>query len=219
MRLRGAMAAGILVLSSGVVQAMDEPLPRPCRTAAHASEPRLRLAWVDVAGDGAEAVFEDAARELADIFSDAHIAIDWRRAQPGEGIVESDVHVIVLESGTNLPRQVMGAARHSDHPPHSLRVFLRHIRETLGLDPRPDAFILPCDRAALGRAVGRVIAHEIIHVYAPEHGHETEGLMRPSLDAEFLRQERVHLATAAVKAVVDGIGGSFGDSVVLAPEQ
>jgi len=212
-------AIGILILALGASPALAQTTDGAALASTVVQDRRLRLLWVDVGGRGAQGVFDDAARELADIFGEADIHVDWRDGVPGEIAAESDVQVIVLESTPGLPARVMGAARHRQAPPHTVRVFLRAIRATLGFDPRSEAFILPSDRAALGRAVGRVIAHEIIHVYAPAHGHENDGLMRPSLDAEFLKQDRVHLATTAAQAVVAGICGGTSGTAVLAPAQ
>jgi hypothetical protein len=205
--------AGILIASlaaSFATAGVSDVEPSP--------ELKLRLRWVDV-GKPDKAAFAVAARELADIFGDVQIEIEWRRGRAGEIGTEADVNVIVLDSSPAFPGRVMGVAHHSDPLPHYVHVFVGHIRETLGLDPRANAVLRPSERALLGRAIGRVIAHEIIHVYAPEHSHEVAGLMRPSLDARFLKQEHVHLEEASVAAVVSGLSGGSTGTAVLAPAQ
>jgi hypothetical protein len=74
----------------------------------------------------------------------------------------------------------------------------------------------PTEQALLGRAVGRVVAHEIVHAYAPGREHEPTGLMRARLDAQFLKQKNVQLGKEQVEAVVGGLTGN-GGSILAAP--
>jgi hypothetical protein len=178
---------------------------------------KLRLVWVDVDGS-AKIPFDHAARELATLFDEARIEIEWQAAKAGEEMTSADLHVIVLETSPGVSVKVMGAARRSEAPPHTVRVFLGHVRRALGFHGRSDNSLRLAERVRLGRAIGRVIAHEIVHAYAPEHEHEAEGLMRATLDDKFLLQEQVHLEPASVKAVVGGLSGGSMGTAVLAPE-
>jgi hypothetical protein len=68
-------------------------------------------------------------------------------------------------------------------PLRAVWVFHESLRLALGLDQGP---LPPRDRDALGRALGRVVAHEVIHAIAPEAPHAGTGLMRHALDRNFL---------------------------------
>ncbi len=55
----------------------------------------------------------------------------------------------------------------------------------------------------LGRALGRVVAHELIHVVAPRHPHSQHGLTQRALTKEFLSSLRpAKLDPIAVKAFI-----------------
>ena len=223
--MRLAVAGGVIwgaLLSAGTVAA--EPAAE-CQYTGRAiraeSQPEssalegfvLRLSWFDVDGT-AGPLFEHASRELRRLLADAEVEIEWSRQSTGVEAGDSDVQVIVLGASRGVAARVMGAAQPAPQPPHSVRVFLKHVRQALGYDSRQH--LRPTEQALLGRAVGRVIAHEIVHVYAPEHAHEGSGLMAAELDTRFLRQETVRLEPSSVAAVV---GGLTRGSVVLAPHE
>jgi len=200
----GAVVVG-LVLPAASLLAGDTPLARL----------RMRLSWFDVSGSAA-AIEGAASHELSNLFAPASIDIDWTRASTGVQAPDSDVQVIVLEQAPGVPKGVMGAAFHSDVRPHSVWVYLRHVRTTLGFGSRSEGMLRPTEQALLGRAVGRVVAHEIVHAYAPGRDHEPTGIMRARLDAQFLKQKNVQLGKEQVEAVVGGLTGN-GGSILAAP--
>lgn len=195
-----------LVLPAALATAGDKPL-----TAL-----KLRLAWFDVSGAAAQ-IESAAARELSDLFTPVAIDVDWTRAFTGVQAPDSDVQVIVLDNAPGLAKGVMGAAHHSDTRPHSVWVYLRHVRGTLGLGRGTEGALAPAEQALLGRAVGRVIAHEIIHAYAPDRDHEATGLMRARLDARFLKQKHVELEKAQADVDVGGLRNA--GSILAAPQE
>jgi hypothetical protein len=203
----GAVVVG-LVLPAASLLAGDTPLARL----------RMRLSWFDVSGS-ATAIESAASHELSTLFAPASIDIDWTHASTGVQAPESDVQVIVLEQAPGVPRGVMGAAFHSDMRPHSVWVYLRHVRNTLGLGSRSEGMLRPTEQALLGRAVGRVVAHEIVHAYAPDRAHEATGLMRARLDGRFLKQKHVQLEKEAVDLVVGGLTGNGHGSILAAPQE
>jgi hypothetical protein len=188
----------------------SDPLPLPQELPAGPRLREARLGWFDVAGQ-AETLFADATRELRALFGDADLTFAWHRGTSGSA-ADVDVNVIVVETSPGVPRRVMGTSHHIEDAPHTVHVFLRHVRQALGLDARPGQALLPRHRAQLGRAVGRVIAHEIVHTYAPSRASESEGegLRRAQLDPCFLRKEQVRLDPAAVRAVVAALARRLG---------
>jgi hypothetical protein len=72
-------------------------------------------------------------------------------------------------------------------------IFYPMIRQALGLDGVQD---LRRDLKAtnlLGRALGRVVAHEVVHIIAPGYPHRVEGLMCSSLSKQALTRRRLYL--------------------------
>jgi hypothetical protein len=57
-------------------------------------------------------------------------------------------------------------------------VFVDNVRETLGLSPTDER---PASARRLGIALGRVVAHEVVHTLAPRFPHTRRGLMREAL--------------------------------------
>lgn len=153
----------------------------------------LPLVWIDDVGTP-PAVLEAAEQEAARIWADAGIAIAWAHPGNGRGIRPDDLFVALRVA---LPRSADAADPHRPR-----RVLGRVIRES---DARPGRLIevaLPAvlasvagqrmfnrpivelprgvhDRAA-GRALGRVIAHEIGH-WLFGRVHTVDGLMKPSI--------------------------------------
>jgi len=205
---------------TGRIAAMAVTLLLPAAVPARAAEAplRLRLAWFDVSG-AAASVETAAARELAALFAPAAIEVDWTRAETGVQAPDSDVQVIVMESAPGVAKGVMGAAFHSEIRPHSVWVYLRHVRRTLGFSARTEALLRPTEQALLGRAVGRVVAHEIVHAYAPDREHQATGIMQARLDARFLKRQHVQLEKEAVELVVGGLTGAGNGSILAAPQE
>ena len=80
---------------------------------------------------------------------------------------------------------VMGAVHGRDFPGTAVYVFYPNILRALN-DPKYS----PPTPAEVGRAVGRVVAHEIIHALGG-NAHTLLGLMSQVMEREFLLQTRV----------------------------
>ena len=148
------------------------------RAAADGGESVLRLVWFDpsVMAAGSEAV---ANAEAAALLARMGVTVSWRRATAPELIAKGELWVTLVGAGPEPASDppVLGATA-SGHPLASvLWVRVPNVRAAIGLARRPPAGSLPADeRRALGVALGRVIAHEVVHARVPGLQHGT-GLM------------------------------------------
>jgi hypothetical protein len=172
----GAEDAEPMDLEGRVESRVPPSLARPLATSSV-----LRLVWVDPTGVGvgAEAVARDEARSL---LRKMGATVSWRRGDAGEPARPGEVRVILLDRTTESSgKAVLGAT-----PPHFevapfVWVHVRSVRAVIGLDPRGSAFAMaPPALRALAVALGRVVAHELVHALAPSVPHGT-GLMSAGL--------------------------------------
>jgi hypothetical protein len=135
--------------------------------------------------------------ELRGIFRDLEVDLAFAVAGDEETIGESarpEVPVIVLPTDP-LPhrrnRKVLGLVMRDQKPSRAIWSFLDSLHWTLGSEARmPSA---PGAAEALGVALGRVVAHEIVHAIAPDEPHARSGLMSHSLNRTFLLGKQVRL--------------------------
>ena len=139
-------------------------------------------------------------REVKRLFRDLDLEVTWRRAAPGDLTGPDETQVILLNSdgaSSALSRDVLGATRR--HGLHAVWAFLPNIAVTLGASREAEAWSLR-QREEMALALGRVIAHELIHVVAPDRPHSSTGLMSYRLDRGILVNPGVHLDPATALA-------------------
>lgn len=113
------------------------------------------------------------------------VDISWRKGVLGTvygGESLREIPVILLKEPPGRFKsnvQVLGLVPKGQ--PTAIWIFVENVRGTLDL-PRTGA----TSPRALAIAVGRVIAHEIVHSLAPEFAHTKLGLMRHALDRNAL---------------------------------
>jgi hypothetical protein len=176
-RLLWPLAALLLPCSAAAVMA-DAPRP---------SQPRLALVWFEP--DGALPFpSEWVARELRRTLADLDLHIDWREGQDHEIVQPPEHPVILLREDpvrTRSGRRVMGGVqgRAASRP---IWLFLSAIKASLRPNTYARGAVLRCRTSVLARALGRVLAHEVVHVIAPHLPHARTGLMRAQLRLEDL---------------------------------
>lgn len=170
----GGLTSPVELLSAAKVV---PALAGPAFTGGRSGRPLLRLAWIDpadvAAGSGASAR-DEAKRLLAGMGLD----VRWRVCRPDELAIAGEVRVILLDRGAVTARRasVLGATpRTPGEQPH-LWVHVPGVRASLGLGPRDASLAEFPARCRVGVAIGRVIAHEVVHVVAPGVPHG-RGLM------------------------------------------
>jgi hypothetical protein len=177
-------AAVALVAASGEVRGVESP-----RRVLH-------VAWVDV-DSVAPRAFDAMARESSAILHDAGVDLVWERVEVGLLPEESDLAVILLNSPpprAALQPRCLGAVNPAN--PRAVWMYFPNIAWLLGSDKRRWS---EREVGTLGVALGRVAAHEIVHLLAPGLRHTSRGLMaerlgradlvgtRNALDADSLR--------------------------------
>ncbi|HXK09943.1 MAG TPA: hypothetical protein VMT70_09885 [Vicinamibacteria bacterium] len=155
----------------------------PPPAAPAAASPSLHLVWVDPSG--AAAAVEAVARgESVALFRKMGAPVTWRRGRANEMARPEEVRVILLDRAAEREpgTPVLGATPARFEADPFVWVHVPSVSAALGLPPRGTSFGLdfPASRA-LGIALGRVIAHEIVHAFVPWVPHGT-GLMSPSLN-------------------------------------
>jgi hypothetical protein len=126
-----------------------------------------------------------AATETALAGSGAEVA--WDAQAPGESrpLRGDEARVILMSSHPSRRRgdRVLGAVFRERGPSRAAWVYVEDVRVVLrGGTSAPRG---PAIRE-LSVAVGRVLAHEVVHLLAPEHPHATAGLMAGAVDRRVL---------------------------------
>jgi hypothetical protein len=192
------LGAGVLVGATAVsAENREEIRTTPSVWVAPATKPaasaRVRLAWTDFATVPA-AVATFARAEASSILERMEIETAWRRARPGETAREGEIRVVVLDRLVREPetgRPVLGATSGESRTFPAAWVHLAGVRRTLDLSADPSTSPLsPRETRDLGLALGRVIAHEAVHILAPTLAHG-RGLMARALGRHALTGSRI----------------------------
>ena len=151
------------------------------------------------------------AREVETIFSEIGVEVCWhdgshglwRENEPPRSI-EIRLVLLPVESGDwGYEGQVMGAAVRNPRTPertHTVYVFFPNVLRTLGL--HTDALDENVGKwRAVARALGRVLAHEIVHAIAPGQPHRETGLMGKQLRRSILLKQELRLDPVSAKVL------------------
>jgi hypothetical protein len=142
----------------------------------------VRLVWLDPARAalGVDAVARGEARSL---LRKMGLSVSWRRGEAGETARPGEVRVILLDRGAALAPGVpiLGATPTRPEVATFVWVHVPNVRASIGLRGGVPATVLePPLARAFGVALGRVVAHELVHALAPSVPHGT-GLMSAKL--------------------------------------
>ena len=160
---------------------VTDPALRPATT--------LRLVWWDpdkiLSQD-----FDEIACEVQAVFRPIGIEVVSRHAEGPSAAGE--VNVILLSrdpARAQDKRRTMGRVNRERHT--ALWIFAATVRESLGLaPPGVGRYRMWEERHDYPRALGRVVAHELVHSLVPDQPHATSGLMQASLGRDFLTASR-----------------------------
>ena len=180
------LASTVAVAVAGAAGPMDigsvagSRVPPPA-AAPLAPSSSLRLVWMDPTGVGVgtEAVARD---EACSLLRKMGATVSWRRGDVREPARPGEVRVILLDRTTESSgKAVLGATPPRFEAAPLIWVHVLSVRAVLGLDPHGSAFTTaPPAARALAIALGRVVAHELVHALAPSIPHGT-GLMSSEL--------------------------------------
>lgn len=183
----------------------------PGANATAALHDQCTFVWVDVA-NVVPSAFATASEEAASILARAGLNCVFTRGNSHSSILPDEFFVILLpraHGGRTPGRLVMGSVKVRQGRPddeHVVRVYIEPILEVLSLRS------VDQDGPRVARAIGRVIAHEVIHIAAPLLGHSKRGLMAAVLTAKELVGPRVQIDPdfrAALRAP-DDLGEAVG---------
>ncbi len=172
----------------------------------------IRLVWLDPIGAtvGVDGVARDECRS---VLERADLDVVWRKGSGGEQARPGEIRVILVDHfvmDAQVRRSIMGAtpARTREHP--VVWIHTGSVLATLGFPPDFPILDLPLRaRRDLGVAVGRVVAHEVVHVLVPSLKHD-RGLMSPMLTPETLTSSRLSLDPGAAELVRAALQGRPG---------
>jgi hypothetical protein len=182
--------------------------------------PLLRLVWTDPSGAGSG--LEPLARkEAVGLLRKMGVPVTWRRGDARELAREGELRIILLDQTVaRAPGlTVLGATPAAFAVSPFVWVHLPGVRASLGLarGRRPSSEILATRWLAV--AVGRVIAHEVVHAIAPAVPHGT-GLMSATLTRRQLTGRSIvfdpEVALAVREALRGGLPSPRPDDGILA---
>ncbi len=170
-------------------------------------DPGVRIVWFDPLNalpDGFEAI----GASVRDVFASVGVEVEWTRGNADSVVDGRDVQVILLDDARTAARggDTMGLVE-PDAPTRVAWILLPKVKRGLGLDPTPRRAMPPGDARALVSALGRVVAHEVIHAVAPGVPHARRGLMAPTLGRAALVKPLVGLDAASRLAFLDALRG------------
>lgn len=142
----------------------------------------LRLVWFDPSdvASGTESV---ARAEAAALLTRMGVTVSWQRSTSAEVIRSGEIWVTLIGEGPQPASGplVLGATSRGQSVASVVWVRVPNVRAALGISRTRSVMALtPIERRALAVAIGRVIAHEVVHARVPSIRHGT-GLMSGSL--------------------------------------
>jgi hypothetical protein len=173
---------------------------------SRAAAPRLRLVWIDVVGS-APFAYAAASREAAAILAAAGVDAEWTAGDPSTVTGDTELKIVLMAAaayGAGLPERVMGSTLRGGQS-RTVWIYLSNVLRALGLPHRSARDLGRSQQEQVARALGRVIAHEIVHAVAPDLPHSRAGLMAHAIGGSLLLQARVALAPAEQRALRAGV--------------
>ncbi len=168
----------------------------------------LHLAWADPSGaaGGLEALVREEASSLLETMG---VHTRWRRAASDELARAGEVRVIFLDRPATRDGGILilGATPPSFAVAPHVWIHVPSVRATLGVPTgRPLRALGVLERRVLGVALGRVVAHELVHAIAPEVPHG-RGLMAASLGSRALAASSIEVDPEVGGAVRSALRG------------
>jgi hypothetical protein len=186
----------------------------------------VNLVWIDPSGTAPYA-YETARDEATASLREAGIEARWRRGAPSQVLRADEVAVVLLAGGapqSQPHRRILGAAKKGEDAVAAVWIYVAAVKWTLGLERPRFPALTTTQRIALGRALGRVAAHETIHALLPRLPHAETGLMSEQFDRVSLlaprlpvdARTRAALGELAVQRTVQGAAAAliYGDKLL-----
>ena len=197
MRHRTGIFAILVTLAAGLAGG---------RAPAAEQRPVLRVLWIDVQGVAPYA-FPLAVQEAAGILDEVGISTSWTLGTPETETSGHAVSVVLLrepQRGARLAPLTMGCTLRAGRS-NVTWVYLSAVLSALGLQV-PGGRGRAREQEEIGRALGRVVAHEIVHVLVPDLPHGNAGLMTAHLSRARLVRGRASLSPRDADALHAALG-------------
>ncbi len=180
----------------------------PIANSDDVESPSLRLAFFDTVGLP-ERVCDKTQLQVEDIFEQIGVRIEWHEPSSVSNGDEPDdpyyLKVILFDkdpAAMGQPSAAMGVFIGTDFPPDAVWMFdpvIRHALQGSGRKSRP------WSSEELGRAYGKVLAHEVVHAIAHDRGHANSGLMAPTQNRHVLTSAGVVIDHESAAAFLRGL--------------
>jgi hypothetical protein len=174
--------------------------------------PRLLVVWHD-AHHLYPGSHTGVAREVAALFAPLEVEMHWQRAKQFDPPLDRRtilLRIVLLPSdpagpGWELGGDVMGAVLPANGRARSIYVFYPTLVRGLKLEPRAGRYPDFHERKLLEKALGCVVAHEMVHAVAPGVSHQKRGLMQPGVTRSFLARHDAVVSGPLRQAFVAGV--------------
>jgi hypothetical protein len=183
----------VLVMLGFLLPAAAGSSENPSSVAFARARPHLRLVWFDPSS-AAPLAYSGVGGEVRSILGAAGVDVVWQKGA-ADPLAPGEIAVILLDAEPGrvaMRPDVMGCVIKGDRP-SVLWVNLTTVARMLGLDASSRIAWSGRERQQVATALGRVVAHEIVHVIAPQLPHATEGLLSATLDRHHLVYQRLRL--------------------------
>ena len=155
------------------------------------------------------------AREVADLFAPLELEMEWRPAELHDPELDENtalLRIILLPSdpagdGWGLDEDVTAVYLPSHGPARSVYIFYNTLVQRLNIGSQRGRVPVATERRLLDKALGRVVAHEMIHAVAPTMHHLDHGLMRPKVTHSYLARNEFSVSEEVKHAFVAGVHG------------
>lgn len=141
--------------------------------------------------------------ELDTLLSPSSLALRWRRSRPSDETGPDELRVVLMrDHGVGGDSGALGSTSLGGPAP-TIWVYVPTVARALGFELESVATSLESQRR-LGLALGRVLAHELVHLLAPHVKHADTGIMRRQLHAANLTRGRAVLDAECLAALMAG---------------
>lgn len=187
------------------VAAMLVALPVVCSEPARAAaEPSVRVSLLWVETGLADRFVRDAGLgEARDILKPLGILLEWRIGPPATESSEEEIRIVPLARrlGESGGRRVL-AATANRHGPGTVWLDWPGVAWVAGFEEDALPSARPIEKRRAGVALGRILAHELIHALVPELPHAATGLMDEAMREPLLDPATVDTRSrAALRAL------------------
>ena len=182
---------------------------------------RLLIVWHDAHGLAPNGTFRGTVREVEKLFGPVGLEIEWMRSESEDLPLDENtilIRIVLMPSKPSgsdwgLEKDIMGAFLPGGGRSHSLYVFYRNLVRAVKIHDPPSRLPDLRELRRLSKALGHVVAHEMIHAVAPTEHHASGGLMREGLAYSFLVRDEVALEEQLIEAFLSGVDGLLAPSV------